>query len=86
MINAKDHYVAWALMVSELDEAVEHLQKLTASMASAGSIEEEDLEIQLGHVYAHLNRAWHSRNREEEVSSEEWGAFSQFPKDVTPVG
>jgi hypothetical protein len=60
MINNKDNPVAWALLVTELDEAREHLESLTNEMVKAGTIEDTEFAVQLGHIYAHLNRVWHS--------------------------
>jgi hypothetical protein len=55
-------------------------------MAASGAIEEEEFGVELGHVYAHLNRAWHARGQGGEVSTEQWVKFSAFPKDLEPVG
>jgi hypothetical protein len=86
MINARDNDVAWAMFITELDEAREHLTDLIDGLVKAGEGNDVDLSIHLGHVYAHLNRAWHSRNQDHEISEEQWPRFSQFPKDVEPVG
>ncbi|HEX8411216.1 MAG TPA: hypothetical protein VF883_20320 [Thermoanaerobaculia bacterium] len=86
MINARDHYVAWAGLVTELDEARDHLEQLINHMTRDGAIDEDDFAVELGHVYAHLNRAWHSRNQSDEIRDDLWEAFSQFPKDLLPVG
>jgi hypothetical protein len=85
MINQKDNFVAWALLVENLDEAREHLQKLIEEMKH-GDCDESEFSINLGHIYAHLNRVWHSRNQTSEITSEQWSTFSQFPKDLQPVG
>lgn len=73
-------------MLTELEDAQEHLSNLVKQMDAAGGIEEEDFAVQLGHVYAHLNRIWHARNEEEGLKEEQWSEFSQFPKDLKPVG
>ena len=86
MINQKENYVAWALLIEELDDAHEHLGELIKAMVKSGCCEEEDFSVRLGHVYAHLNRAWHSRSQTSETTSEQWDNFSQFPKDLKPVG
>jgi len=86
MINAKDHYTAWAGLLMELDEVREHLDGLINKMNEAGTIEESVFAVDLGHVYAHLNRIWHSRSQVTEITEEQWSAFSQFPKDLKPVG
>lgn len=86
MINNKDNFVAWALLLTDLDEAREHLEVLINEMNQAGTIENSEFEVQLGHIYAHLNRVWHSRNQAGEITAEQWPIFSQFPKDLKPVG
>jgi hypothetical protein len=86
MINEKEHYVAWALLLMELDEAQEHLESLIKKMHQGGTIEDAEFAAELGHVYAHLNRVWHSRSQESEITEEQWPVFSQFPKDLNPVG
>jgi hypothetical protein len=86
MINSKDNNVVWALLIMDMDEAREHLEDLTNQMSKDGEIDEAEFAAHLGHVYAHLNRIWNSRNKTEEISSDEWSDYSQFPKDLQPVG
>ena len=86
MINAQQHPVAWVGLLTELEDAREHLEGLIKSMNDVGSIEESVFGVDLGHVFAHLNRAWHSRNQTSEISEHQWPSFSQFPKDLKPVG
>ena len=86
MINSKDHHLAWSGLLNELDEAREHLDDLVKEMNAAGAIEDSEFAVYLGHVFAHLNRAWHSRNQDAAVSLEQWPSFSQFPSDLRPVG
>ena len=86
MISVQEHYVAWAGLLTELDEAREHLEALVKTMSDAGSIEESVFAVNLGHVFAHLNRAWHSCKEPTQVSEQQWEVFSAFPKDLKPVG
>ncbi len=86
MINPTSHPVSWSLLVSELDEAREHLQDLVTQLAGRGQIDEAEFAVHLGHIYAHLNRVWHSRNQDSEITDEQWEPFSQFPADIRPVG
>ena len=86
MIDNASNPVAWVLLTDELAEAREHLDDLLTKMVSAGEIDEEIFRVNLGHVYAHLNRAWHSRNHEAQITDDQWPKFSQFPIDVPPVG
>jgi polyhydroxyalkanoate synthesis regulator phasin len=86
MIDQKKDTVPWSLLVSGLDDAREHLEKLVDEMAAKGSIDEEEFRVALGHIYAHLNRAWHSRDHSDEIEQKDWERFSRFPKDIEPVG
>ncbi len=86
MIDQNTNPVPWSLLVSGLDDAREHLEKLVDDMAAKGSIEEEELRVALGHIYAHLNRAWHTRDRTADVAETDWVQISRFPTDVDPVG
>lgn len=86
MINKSDHYVAWAELMQELEDAHEHLNTLSQKLIEAGFYDEIDLATDLGHIYAHLNRFWHARNQITEISAEQWSAFSQFPDDLKPIG
>lgn len=86
MINEKKHHEAWASLVTELDDAREHLEGLIQKMQQSGVIDDADFTVDMGHVYAHLNRAWHSRGQESEITEKQWSAYSQFPRDLNPVG
>lgn len=86
MINFKDNPVEWALLVYELTDASEHLKSLLDELETHGGSDEEDYKIQLGHVYAHLNRAWNCRNRKGEGTEDERDRESMFPSDLDPVG
>jgi hypothetical protein len=86
MIDNASNPVAWALLMQELAEAREHLEALIAEMANNGQLDEEKLRIDLGHVYAHLNRTWHARNQADSITDEQWNSYSEFPVDVPPVG
>jgi hypothetical protein len=86
MIDQKTDPVLWGLLVSGLDDAREHLETLVAQMAAKGSVDEEEYRVALGHIYAHLNRAWNSRDCREEITQKEWAQITRFPGDVEPVG
>ena len=86
MIDPESHPVSWSLLVSELDEARGHLQDLVTQMALKGKVDEDEFAVHLGHVNAHLNRVWHSRSQDSEITDEQGEPFSQFPTDIKPVG
>jgi hypothetical protein len=86
MINKKENPEEWSQFLYELSDAQEHLGDLIKSISANGCIETEEFAIDLGHVFAHLNRAWNSRNHIGEVSESQYHKNSQFPDDLNPVG
>ncbi len=89
MVSRDGNYVAWAAVVQELDDAHEHLGELIRRMTKGEDFSEPDLQTDLGHVYSHLNRAWHMRNatgdQVADFSDEQWRRWSQLPSDLEPV-
>ena len=85
MINRKDNPVGWNFFLNELEDAHEHLGSLIKEVSESKDYGEPELRIDLGHVFAHLNRAWHRRNVSEDFTEQEWEAAGQFPKDLDPV-
>lgn len=86
MINYKDNPVEWAMMISELDEAKGHLGSLSVLLAQSEKIDEAEFAVQLGHVYAHLNRVWNSRDMKGDIPEDVWERLSAFPDDIDPIG
>lgn len=88
MLNQKDQPAAWALWLYELEDAYAHLGKLIQDVTEAGSIDEVEFGIDLGHVFAHLNRAWHGRDdpQLDDISQAEFEKRSRYPTDLDPVG
>jgi len=60
MISQAENPVAWAMFVYELADAQEALNDLMKELAD-GAIDADEFRIDIGHVYAHLNRAWYRR-------------------------
>lgn len=86
MINPKDNPLGWSSFLYELADAHEHLGNLLKEVSANPEFDEEELRIDLGHVYAHLNRAWFRRNVPDDFPESEWERASQFPTDVPPIG
>jgi hypothetical protein len=88
MISRTEHPVSWAMLMFELSDAQEHLGALIEQMSKAGTIDDEDFSIQMGHIYAHLNRAWHGRDDQglDDVPAEVFAERSKFPVDIKPIG
>lgn len=85
MISA-DNPVAWSQFLYELEDAKEHLENLIVALQSDSTYDEEQFRVDLGHVYAHLNRAWNTRNSESGATKENWESMSRFPSNIKPVG
>lgn len=85
MINKQSAPVEWAGLMYELEDAQEHLAALIYEMNTTDDFEEVDLRIQLGHVFSHLNRAWHRRDKVRGLNQAEWQDASQFPSDLDPT-
>lgn len=86
MVDPSNYPVAWSQLMYQSTDAHEHLGDLIARLTASGPQSDEEFSVNLGHVYAHLNRAWHLRNQSAELTDEQWAQFSAFPSDVTPVG
>ena len=82
MITKSADPVAWGLLMYELEDASEHLASMLSSMESDPEFDEVNFRIELGHIYTHLNRAWHRRNRPQPIDEAQWIAGSQFPTDI----
>lgn len=85
MINRTDNPVGWAMLLSDLDDAHEHLGNLIKEIAADPEYGEPELRVDLGHVYAHLNRAWRRREITEDFTDSELVAAGAFPNDLEPV-
>ena len=86
MINLQNNQKEWTTLMYELEDAKEHLEDLIKQMNAKGRVEEVEYEINLGHVFAHLNRAWNSRSLIGEYSHHTRSEISAFPKDIEPCG
>lgn len=70
----------------ELTDAQEHLAALIRDLDGAGNVETSAFAVDLGHVFAHLNRAWYRHKVADDIPDSEWEAASAFPRDLSPVG
>ena len=86
MINEKDNPVEWALMCYQFEEVAEHLQNLSNEIVPNAEINEKEFNVQMGHIYSHLNRIWNSRNHIGEISDENFEEYSKLPKDIKLYG
>lgn len=91
MIDPQRDPLAWAMPMYELEDAQEHLGHLIREMKA----DEVAFRIDLGHVYAHLNRAWNLRDKDDAwhdtstgtdpMQGAEYEAARAFPTDLEPI-
>lgn len=88
MIDPRRDPLAWSMLMYELEDAHEHLGNLIREMKA----DEVAFRIDLGHVYAHLNRAWNLRDKTDawhDPSNPDWNteyeAARAFPTDLEPI-
>lgn len=91
MIDPKRDPVAWAMLMYELEDAHEHLGNLIRDMCA----DVIDFRIQLARIYAHLNRAWNLRDKDDawhdaltatdSMQNEEYEGARAFPTDLEPI-
>ncbi|MYN02904.1 hypothetical protein GTP41_14530 [Pseudoduganella sp. DS3] len=84
MISKEEAPVEWAMLMYELDDAREHLEKMMDSMTADPEFDESVFRVELGHIFSHLNRAWHRRNVIGELEGHAWDEASKFPTDLDP--
>jgi len=85
VISKTQNPIAWTQLCYELSDAAEHIETLLKEMNSSSDFSVEDFQVQVSHIYAHLNRAWNSREIGDGLSDAEWETFRAFPTDITPV-
>ena len=85
MISVNDAPVGWAMLMYDLNDAKEDLETLMVAMQNDPEFDEEYFRVWLGHIYWHLNRAWHRRNVADKLGDEEDAGWGQFPTDLAPL-
>jgi hypothetical protein len=74
-------YVLW-----NLREAADALGTLITEIEGDPEYDQGQLEVDLNHVYHHINTAWNARNaspeRIETCSAEDFHGWRQFPTDI----
>ena len=86
MISKEKNFLAWIELIDHLDEAKEHLAEITVKMSTAENYGANEFEVDIAHVYAHLNRIWNSRNSSTCISEEDWEKISKYPEKLEPKG
>lgn len=83
----------YEIILSNLREACEEIEKLESKINSFDKPDEVDFELSLRHTYHHLNFAWNIRNLETEkyknlkdTDFHEWGKFHNGFDDLSALG
>ena len=84
MIDKRLQPVEWSEFIYELEDAFEHLGKLIKDVDQVTDYDDDTLRVDLGHVYAHLNRAWRRSSMALADRDREWA--TRFPDDLAPIG
>jgi hypothetical protein len=85
MLKCREDPAAWAAFVDQLGDGAEHLTDLVKEILNNPEYSEEELRVGLGHVFAHLNRAWNTRHIARELTHDEWEELRRFPNDLEPI-
>jgi hypothetical protein len=72
-------------MTFNLEDAHEHLGNLIKSIQVDPQYGDPEFAVDLGHVVAHLNRAWFCRNHSENLTEAQWEVARAYPKDLEPI-
>jgi hypothetical protein len=76
----------WAEIAWHLDDAQEALRGVIAEIAENPDYDLVEFEVEMAHVYHHLNTAWNGRNEEvpwEANSNHDFNRRRQFPQDLS---
>jgi len=77
--------VEWSSLVDELADAQERIGDLIKRMMQDPHYDENAYRVDMGHVMAHLNRAWARRSIDRELTESEWATFREYHEDLKPI-
>lgn len=76
----------WKIILSNVAEAREQLQKIERRVRRGGRLSEEELEVLIRHAYHHLNFAWNVRHvatsRYANLNDQEFRRWGRYPKEI----
>jgi len=74
-----------SVVLFHLREAAEQLNETIRKLASGEKYGEEEIKVEMGHLYHHLNTAWNGRDQTDEqfqkCTDEDFARFRKFPKE-----
>ena len=81
MIKRNENPVEWSVLEYELQDARDHIQELLNRMQRE-DFDEVEYQIDLKHIYSHLNKAWNSRNHLGDWADSDFEKYSQYNSDI----
>ena len=81
MINRNDNPVEWSTLEYDLIDAREHIQTLLDRMQN-DDYGEIEYQIDLKHIYSHINKAWNARNHIGDWSDSDFKKYSKYNSDI----
>jgi hypothetical protein len=74
------------IVISNLEEAANELEAILARLSTDIEYSEDQFQVNLEHVYHHLNTAWNIRHTTSEVyanmTDDQFNEWSKFPKEM----
>ena len=74
------------VVLFHLREAAEQLDETIRSLSSEQDYGIEEYQVEMSHLYHHLNTAWNGRDQTDEqhqkCTEEDFAQFRKFPKEV----
>ncbi len=74
-----------SVVLFHLREAAEQLKETIQSLESAGDYGIEEYQVEMGHLYQHLNTAWNGRDQTDaqfaKCTDQDFDQFRRFPKE-----
>ena len=72
-----------AVVLFHLREAVEQLKETIQNLENSGDYGKEEFQVDMGHLYHHLNTAWNGRDQTDaqhaQCTDEDFKRFRRFP-------
>jgi hypothetical protein len=80
----------WKVVLSNVQEAREELEKLESQITSTNKPAEMEFELSIRHAYHHLNTAWNARHTEtkkyKNQTDTDFKRWGQFPAGFDDLG
>jgi hypothetical protein len=74
------------VVLFHLREAAEQLKETIQALESCDDYGVEEFQVEMGHLYHHLNTAWNGRNQTDEqhakCTNDDFNRFRRFPAEA----